>query len=83
MNKLLSVIVAALFAVSTTAFVASPVGAQMKDEKKSEKAKTEKAKTDKSKAKTEKAKTDKSKAKTDKSKAAAKTDAKKKDEMKK
>jgi hypothetical protein len=37
MNKLLSVIVAALFAVSTTAFVASPVGAQTKDEKKTEK----------------------------------------------
>ena len=34
MNKLLSVIVAALFAVRTTAFVASPVGAQTKDEKK-------------------------------------------------
>jgi hypothetical protein len=33
MNKLLSVIVAALFAVSATAFVASPVSAQMKDEK--------------------------------------------------
>ncbi len=33
MSKLLSVIVAALFAVSATAFVASPVSAQMKDEK--------------------------------------------------
>ena len=33
MKKLLSVIVAALFAVSTTAFVASPVSAQTKDEK--------------------------------------------------
>ena len=33
MKKLLSVIVAALFAVSATAFVASPVSAQMKDEK--------------------------------------------------
>jgi hypothetical protein len=33
MNKLLSVIVAAMFAVSATAFVASPVSAQMKDEK--------------------------------------------------
>ena len=59
MNKLLSVIVAALFAVSTTAFVASPVGAQTKDEKAEKKAKSEKAKTDK--AKTDKAKTAKSK----------------------
>ena len=33
MKKLLSVIVAAMFAVSATAFVASPVSAQMKDEK--------------------------------------------------
>jgi type III secretory pathway component EscR len=72
MNKLLSVIVAAMFAVSTV-FVAAPVGAQTKDEKKtekkakSEKAKTEKAKTDK-KAKTEKAKTDKKAAKKDEKK---------------
>ena len=51
MNKLLSVIVAAMFAVST-AFVAAPVGAQTKDEKKTDKkAKTEKAKTDKKAAK--------------------------------
>jgi Ni/Co efflux regulator RcnB len=69
MNKLLSVIVAALFAVSTTAFVASPAGAQMKDEKKTEK----KAKSDKKAA----PKKDATK------KAAPKKDAKKKDEMKK
>jgi hypothetical protein len=38
MNKLLSVIVAAMFAaVSASAFAASHVGAQMKDEKKMEK----------------------------------------------
>ena len=42
MNKLLSVIVAAMFAVGSTAFVASPVGAQPKDEKK-EKAEKKKA----------------------------------------
>ena len=36
MNKLLSVIVAAMFAVGSTAFVASPVGAQTKDEPKKE-----------------------------------------------
>jgi Ni/Co efflux regulator RcnB len=40
MNKLLSVIVAALFAVgSASAFAASHAGAQMKDEKKTEKKK--------------------------------------------
>jgi hypothetical protein len=33
MNKLLSVMVAAIFAASTSAFVASPAGAQAKDEK--------------------------------------------------
>jgi Ni/Co efflux regulator RcnB len=44
MNKLLSVIVAAMFAVgSASAFAASHAGAQMKDEKKTDKkAKTEK-----------------------------------------
>ena len=36
MNKLLSVIVAAMF-VASSAFVASPAGAQTKDEKKTEK----------------------------------------------
>ena len=74
MNKLLSVIVAALFAVSTTAFVASPVGAQMKDEKKTEK-----------KAKSEKKAAEKKAApkKDGEKKAAPKKDAKKKDEMKK
>ena len=81
MNKLLSVIVAALFAVSTTAFVASPAGAQTKDDKaKKEMKKGEgkkKAEGDKKAA----AKGDKAAAKGDK--AAAKKDGKKKDEMKK
>src|SRR5687768_18612458 len=44
MNKLLSVIVAAMFAVvSASAFAASHAGAQMKDEKKMEKAEKKKA----------------------------------------
>jgi Ni/Co efflux regulator RcnB len=75
MNKLLSVIVAALFAVSTTAFVASPVGAQTKDEKKTEK----KAKSDKKAA----PKKDAAPKKEGDKKAAPKKDAKKKDEAKK
>lgn len=44
MKKLLSVIVAALFAVSATAFVASPVSAQMKDEKAAAKKEAQKKK---------------------------------------
>ena len=72
MNKLLSVIVAAMFAVgSASAFAASHAGAPMKDEKKTEK----KAKSDKKAApKKEAAKGDK--------KAAPKKYSKKKDEMK-
>jgi hypothetical protein len=72
MNKLLSVIVAALFAVSTTAFVASPVGAQTKDDKK----KTEM----KDKKKSEKGE---KKAAPKKEGKAAKKKSEKKDEMKK
>jgi len=72
MNKLLSVIVAALFAVSTTAFVASPVGAQTKDEAKKEQKKGEGKK---------KAEGKKSDAK--KSEGKKKAEGKKKDEMKK
>jgi len=80
MNKLLSVIVAAMFAVvSASAFAASHAGAQMKDEKKTEK----KAKSDK-KAADKKAAPKKEGGEMKKSdkKAAPKKDAKK-DEMKK
>jgi hypothetical protein len=76
MNKLLSVIVAALFAVSTTAFVASPVGAQMKDEKKTEK------KAEKKKGEPKKKGEGKKKSEGKKSEG-KKSDGKKKDEMKK
>jgi hypothetical protein len=70
MNKLLSVIVAAMFAAST-AFVATPVGAQTKDEK----AKTDASKmTDAQKAEAKK----KAKAKAAKMTDAQKAEAKKK-----
>src|SRR6187549_1490312 len=77
MNKLLSVIVAAMFAVgSASAFAASHAGAQMKDEKKTEK----KAKSEKKAApKGEK----KAAPKGDTKKAEKKKAAPKKDEMKK
>src|SRR6185503_18584502 len=74
MNKLLSVIVAAMFAaVSVSAFAASHAGAQMKDEKKAKSEKKAATKKDASKS-GEMKKSDK--------KAAPKKDAKK-DEMKK
>ena len=79
MNKLLSVIVAALFAVSTTAFVASPVGAQTKGEDK-------KMEKEKKSAKGEKKSAPKKEGKADKKKSTAapkKGEGKKKDEMKK
>jgi hypothetical protein len=63
MNKLLSLIVAAMFAVvSASAFAASHTGAPMKDDKKSEKKmekKEKKAKTEKKKKADKMDKTDK------------------------
>ena len=77
MNKLLSVIVAAMFAVGSTAFVASPVGAQMKDEKKMDKKKSAKGEAKAAPKKEGKAEKKKSE------KAPKKGEGKKKDEMKK
>jgi hypothetical protein len=76
MNKLLSVIVAAMFAVST-AFVAAPVSAQTKDEKKAA------AKSEKKAAPKKEGQKAKAAPKKEGAKAAPKKDTKKKDEMKK
>jgi hypothetical protein len=83
MNKLLSVIVAAMFAVgSVSAFAASHAGAQMKDEKKTEKKAKAKPESEKTQAEKDAAKKKKAAAKKDAPKKDAKA-APKKDEMKK